>query len=443
MRQHQTYDHRIREAIAITGNPHLHDNIPIPISTRRTWASGRVEPVVSSAEANLEVYELLDKLHRLQNRVKQQAVIVGLLVRLLKIRGGKLDNNRLPDASSKSAVLRAVTSASRVLALSVVLRIVGLSSSRFHAWQRNEQGCGLDDETSCPRLFPTMITSEERSNMRDFVESPNYRHIAIQNLALLAQRLGKVFVSASTWYKTIRAYGWKRPRKRLHPDKPRHGLKATRPNQYWHTDATVIRLTTGVRIYLQAIIDNFSRRIMAWRVTESLSAETTRELLVEASVHLPSVKQTPEVILMTDGGSENFGPVDTLLVNSSWLKRIVAQVDISFSNSLIEALWRQLKHSWLFLHALDSVEEVRALVAFYVSQHNEVVPRAVLKGNTPDEIYFDRQTDLPERLAASRRKAQQNRIAQNRARRCDRCAPIVVPNMARSQHHRNFDTSNA
>ncbi|MFC1611879.1 hypothetical protein ACFL6C_13030, partial [Myxococcota bacterium] len=54
-RAHQTYDHRIREAIAFTGNPDLYRNIPIPISTRRTWASGRVGPVVSSAETDLQV----------------------------------------------------------------------------------------------------------------------------------------------------------------------------------------------------------------------------------------------------------------------------------------------------------------------------------------------------------------------------------------------------
>ena len=85
----------------------------------------------------------------------------------------------------------------------------------------------------------------------------------LQNLALYAQRLGKVFASASTWYKTIRQRGWKRPRRRVHPAKPKQGLRATCPNEYWQIDATVIRLTTGIQIYLQAVIDNFSRRILA------------------------------------------------------------------------------------------------------------------------------------------------------------------------------------
>ena len=128
-RQHQTYDHRIREAIASTGNPHLYRNIPIPISTRRTWSSGRIEPVVTADEADLKAYELLDQLERLKHRSRQQAAVIGLLTRLLKIRGGKLDSDRLPDGTSKSVVLRAVASASHMLGLSAVLCIVGLSSS--------------------------------------------------------------------------------------------------------------------------------------------------------------------------------------------------------------------------------------------------------------------------------------------------------------------------
>ncbi len=94
--------------------------------------------------------------------------------------------------------------------------------------------------------------------MRDLVESDSNKHIAIQNPALLAQRLGKVYASARTWYKIIRERGWRRPRKRVHPGKPREGLRASRLNEYWQTDATVIRLTTGVRIHLRAITDTTS-----------------------------------------------------------------------------------------------------------------------------------------------------------------------------------------
>ena len=55
---------------------------------------------------------------------------------------------------------------------------------------------------------------------------------------------------------------------------------------------------------------------------------------------------------------------------------------------MIEAWWRSLKHQWLFLHSLDSVPTIRRLVAFYVDEHNRVLPHSAFRGQTPDEMYF-------------------------------------------------------
>ena len=439
-RTHQvrrSYDHRLCDAIAATGNAYLFRNVPIPASTRRTWARGEVRPVVAAVEVELEVYELLEQVDQLRQRTRTQAAIIGLLVRLLNLRGGKLDADRVPDGVTKSVVLRAIASASGVVSLGTALRIVGISSARYHAWRRREEGCGLDDQPSCPKSFPSQLTREEVSTMRDVVKSETYRHIAVQNIALSAQRLGKLFASASTWYKMIRERGWKRPKRRVHPVRPKDGLRAVRPNEYWQIDATVIRLTTGIRVYLQAVIDNFSRRILAWRVSDTLSSATTRELLIEASDDLPHTAANASVLVVTDGGSENFGEVDQLLEDSSSLSRVLAQIDIISSNSLIEAFWRQLKHGWLFLNTLDSTAAVWRLVAFYVREHNEKIPRAVLGGRTPDEVYFGREENLPERLSEQRKTALRLRNTANRAARYHRCdashASPAVRNLARTR----------
>jgi hypothetical protein len=116
-------------------------------------------------------------------------------VRLLRLGGGNLDGDRVPDGASKSAVLRAIASATVLVSLGTALKIVGVSSARYHAWRRKEEGCGLDDQPSCPWSFPSQLTRDEVSTMRNFVESETYRHIAVQNLALYAQRLGKLFAS--------------------------------------------------------------------------------------------------------------------------------------------------------------------------------------------------------------------------------------------------------
>ncbi len=182
----RSYDHRLRDAIAATGNADLFRDVAIPASTRRTWARGEVRPVVASVDVELEVYELLEQVDNLRQQAKVQAAVIGLLVRVLRLRGGKLDADRVPDGVSKSVVLRAIASASGVLSLSTALRIVGISSARYHAWRRREEGCGLDDQPSCPKSFASQLTREEVPTMRDFVESETYRHIAVQHLALYA-----------------------------------------------------------------------------------------------------------------------------------------------------------------------------------------------------------------------------------------------------------------
>jgi hypothetical protein len=74
------------------------------------------------------------------------------------------------------------------------------------------------------------------------VTSPEYRHVPTGTLAILAQRLGRVSASPSTGYRLVRKYGWRRPQVRVHPAKPKVGVRTTGPDELWHIDTTVIRL---------------------------------------------------------------------------------------------------------------------------------------------------------------------------------------------------------
>jgi hypothetical protein len=130
------------------------------------------------------------------------------------------------------------------------------------------------------------------------VTSLEYRHAPTGTLAILAQRLGKVYASPSTWYHLVRKYGWRRPRLRVHPAKPKVGVRTTRANEMWHIDTTVIRLLDGA--YLHAVIDNFSLRILAWRVRASLpEAKVGGTVRRSASAHdllLATVPESPTVL---------------------------------------------------------------------------------------------------------------------------------------------------
>jgi hypothetical protein len=156
---------------------------------------------------------------------------------------------RLPDGRAKMRILRAVDRARGYLPLRAVLRFLRVSPSRFHAWCRRQRACALDDQSSCPRTSPYRLTPPEVRTIEDMVTAPEYRHVPTGTLAVLAQQLGKVWASPSTWYRLVRQNGWRRPRLRVHPAKPKIGLRTTRADEMWHIDTTVIRLLDGTRAY--------------------------------------------------------------------------------------------------------------------------------------------------------------------------------------------------
>jgi hypothetical protein len=125
--------------------------------------------------------------------------------------------------------------------------------------------------------------------------------------------------------------------------------------------------------------------------------------------------------VVADSGSENVnGDVDELLKDEA-LTRVLAHVEVTFSNSVIEAFWRSLKHSWLFLHTLDNFTALGRLIEFYVTAHNQVMPHSAFEGQTPDEMYFGTGSSVVAELATARKAAREERMKENRAAACSVC----------------------
>jgi transposase InsO family protein len=416
----RTYDHRIREQVCRTGKRCLPRHLAIPRSTVSSWHRRGVRAVVTIEPFDQDRQELLDTIAKLDRRARVLAAVVRLLLALLRASGFSLaGGQRLPEGNAKAGILRAITSANPFLPLAVILRIAHLEPGRYHVWKRASRVvCGLDDRSSCPHTSPSQLMPAEVANIKDMVLAPEYRHMPVSTLAVYAQRIGKVFASASTWGKLIRERGWLRPRQRVHPAKPTIGVRATAPNKIWHIDTTILKLLDGTKAYLRAVIDNYSRKILAWTVTAQLEPTATCQILFTASKHLVCAGQP---VLYVDSGVENINSAVDAALFAACLNRVLAQVEVTFSNSMIEAFWRSLKHQWLYLNSLDSIERLRTLVAFFIEQYNTQMPHPAFSGQTPDEMYFITAVDLPAQLAAARSKAREERLAANRAMSCNQC----------------------
>jgi transposase InsO family protein len=181
-------------------------------------------------------------------------------------------------------------------------------------------------------------------------------------------------------------------------------------------------LLDGTRAYLHAVIDNFSRRILAWRVADTFAPGNTVAVLLEASRGAPRSASAP--VVLADAGVENVNAQVDALMESGALRRLLAFTELKFSNSMIEAWWRSLKHQWLFLHSLDSVATIRRLVAFYVHEYNTVLPHSAFRGQTPDEMYFGTGDTVPADLTSRTAAARRSRVEANRSASCETCPSL-------------------
>jgi putative transposase len=164
-----------------------------------------------------------------------------------------------------------------------------------------------------------------------------------------------------------------------------------RPNQVWAMDITYIPMARGF-VYLCAVVDWFSRRVLAWRLSITLEVEFCLEAVEEALVR----HGKPE-IFNTDQGSQ-FTSAD---FTGRLLKHAIAiSMDGKGSwrdNLFVERLWRSIKYEEVYLRAYDSVAEARASIGRYLDFYNRKRPHSSLSAQTPDLAYFDH---LPQTAAA-------------------------------------------
>jgi len=292
VRIQQAYDHRVRlRVFEGESDITLSQQESIPRSTIATWKARPPKQVVTLAcdqmsSAEIERTSLQVENQRLKTKLAAMRSLVMLLLTVLRLSGFTFEGKRLPDGTDKKHLLRAIQRAARHFKLAKLLPHIGLSNSRYHAWASTKP-CELTDVSSCPRSYSSQVSANEQAAIGKLLQDPDYSHVPTRTLVVLAQRLKLVFLSASTWYRLMRQHHWRRPRKRIHPRKPTVGIRATQPNEIWHVDISVVKLLDGTRVYLQAVMDNCSRKILAYRVSDKYEPTATATLLEVAANCMP------------------------------------------------------------------------------------------------------------------------------------------------------------
>jgi putative transposase len=203
-----------------------------------------------------------------------------------------------------------------------------------------------------------------------------------RHVATLMRRMGITAV-----YRKPRT-SQRHPAHRVYPYLLRHA-EITRPNHVWAADITYIPMNRGF-LYLFAILDWASRRVLAWRLSNTLTTDFCLEAVREAVTQYGR----PE-IFNTDQGCQFTSQEFTGLLKDQGIQISMDGTGRWRDNVFVERLWRSLKYEEVYLHAYETVRDAQQGLTRYLHFYNQVRPHRALDGRTPDRVYWENQPARP------------------------------------------------
>jgi hypothetical protein len=383
------HDWKQKDMTALFGNDwymqnrHVFDTLQQVASSRRLLRANRALLQVIALKRFIQKYH-----HRIKQKMSDTQKVV--LVRLEKIAG--------------------------VMGVKASLKYLELSYSWY--LELRKLRCRTSVLNRCYPKHPAQLREREIEIIDQYCKDERFAYWPRASVYHQIIRDGAAAFTISTFYKYVSLLGLQGriagKRRKNHAT----GIRAKAPLQIIHADITLFTTVDTRKNHIYLVEDNFSRAILQHAIAKERRAQVTFDNLnkVYENYLRPAAFESCELI--TDDGSENYGPVKDLIASSSYptIRHLIAQVDIAFSNSMIEAANKQLKHRFLYYRQIADfdalVQHVQQAVDDYNNRpHNSLgglTPLEVLHGKTVDTIF------LRDQIAA----AKATRLMENKKRKC-------------------------
>ena len=385
--------------------PSLVNNIPS--STRSSWRNKSLHNLygydfIYANDEQLDFYQLKERYDKLIKVTKALALMVMCFSEIIY----SFSYRKKFLKESQVLLIKTIKLAANLVTLNRTLRWMKISHQQYYAWI-NKVDCGHSLMKLCLKKYPHQLSNKEINVVKEYVTDEAYLHWSIPSIYCQMLRKAKTFMSLATFRKYAK---WTNPnlsnrRKKL--EKNWKGLRANTSKQILHMDVTIFRPSDHSKVYLYFILDNFSRAILGWKASLQYSSEIALENLKEVCNKYDLSNSS--VQLVVDDGPENNGCVnDFLSIPGIQLKKLIAQLDIRQSNSMIEAANKRIKYDYLFTKELLDFHAAKTYLSSAIESFNNkpldvlsaYTPLEVLHGAVPDKNRFKDQT----RIAVQERK---------------------------------------
>jgi putative transposase len=145
------------------------------------------------------------------------------------------------------------------------------------------------------------------------------------------------------------------------------GIRTTEPHQIWHADISIVKCLNGMKYYVYILMANYSRFILNYQVAENVSAGIRLTSIRKACLEYLSDYDS-DTLLLVDGGVENnnLQVEQYLKLKQRNIRKLIAGKDILFSNSMVEAQNRLIKHQYLFKHPFRNMIELKSILEWII-----------------------------------------------------------------------------
>ena len=391
--RYKRYDERTKILISKSKNPYLFPELNIPVSTAKEWIKKRLHLKLKYQPIDRETLKvtLLRKENELlKDEIRELNRRVSLLKLVAKALGSNISSIRITDSIKRNKVVNLIQKHKGRKSIRSALNDLDITFSKYKRWSKEifDRRNFTNDIEKYRQFHQRSLSVSELKILLSMYEDPKLFHLPLHALSTLARRLDLVHCSTRTWSKYAKVFKVKRPMLKIVFQKGYAvGISKEYSNQLWHMDVTEIKIR-GKKVFLQVILDNYSRFIIDWSLMTMWNGQSSSELIERAIQR----HGTP-LVLMTDGGKENLNYIVSNTLKRYSIKHLVSKMNTHYSNSRVEAFFRMLKHNYLKKVKYTSTIKLKEHINTYILDYNYKIPHSALCGRTPEEAYFGMPKD--------------------------------------------------
>jgi len=321
----------------------------------------------------------------------------------------------------KEGLVKAINEATREYEVTVesCCRVLELCSERYKRWIKLYKKAGrYGGGKRGPKIAPHALLEEERQKILEAAKKEEYADLSHRQLSVVVSEEGVVEASASTVYREMKKAGLQisRSKKKNKRVQAKPEVKAEKPNEVWSWDLTYIALGPTF-VYLFAIIDVYSRKIVGWHLSlnatvASMRVAWDRALSKEGLMGVIGAPALP--IALSDHGVQMAKKRAKEFFRDLGIKQLFARYQTPKDNAWIESWFRILKYDWLIYKDWVSFEQLRTILGTFIEYYNNKRYHGSIGYVTPSQMHCGEAENILEERRKRKENARLKRVEVNR-----------------------------